>query len=262
VLSADFVGDAFSIHRELDQIKKETDVQIKQSVALKEKLQEGKLCLLENDVNLAILDKFNADSTKVEEIRKRLRLMPADSAPSTDRAARLFDELQSHHKRFRRAPDFLKSYHDDELLKNLKRHLAEGENFREGKNTLGIREVLEEMRKDISALQASNVFQKEKFQDAIRTNFRSGLEDERKRRHSTIQFLDENIMKIETTARTFLDDLTSPNYLPEGERGWRERALVSLEQRKRTLAMAIRLLKDDEEAETKLFRNLTQGDTT
>jgi hypothetical protein len=261
VLSAEFADDEFSLRRELDQIKREATGQIERSMALKEKLEDGTMCLLENDAFQTVIDQFTAQSSRVEVIRKRLRLMPDDPAPSLDRAAHLFDELQSLHKRSRGAPDLLKKYRDDETLKKLKRHLAEAERFREGTNTLDIREVLEEMRKEISVVQASDACEKENFFGTIAANIRSGREEERKSRHSTIEFLDENIRKIETTARRYLDDLTDPDFLSEEERGRRERALVSLEQTKRTFATTIRLLKEDEEKDANFFRMLTQRDT-
>jgi hypothetical protein len=260
VFSAEFSDHAFSLRRELDQIKREATSQIERSMALKEKLEDGTLCLLENDAYQAVIDQFTAHSTRVEEIRRRLGLMPDAPAPSLDRAARLFDELQSLHKRSRGAPEFLNKYRGDETLKKLKRHLAEAETFRQGTNTLDIREVLEEMRNEISAMQASDAFEHEKFWGTMGANFRSGLDQERKGRHAAIQFLDENIRKIDKTARRYLDDLTNPDF-PEKERGWRASALISLEQKKRTFAMAIRLLKEDEVRVANFVRGLTQPDT-
>jgi hypothetical protein len=186
--------------------------------------------------------------------------MPDAPAPSLDRAARLFDELQLLHKRSRGTPDYLNKYHGDETLKKLKRHMAVAETFRDGTSTLDIRDALEEMRKEISPMQASDALEKEKFFGTIAANVLSGREEERKSRHSTIQFLDESIRKIENTARRYLDDLTNPDF-SEKERGWRESALVRLEQKKRTFATAIRILKDDEESDANFFRMLTQPDT-
>jgi hypothetical protein len=87
-----------------------------------ENLDAGQLCLVESGFFIPLSKLFEADSKRLDEIRDRIANTTGNVG--SEDASPLIEELNSLHERVARTPSALMSYHNEERLKTLKRHLV------------------------------------------------------------------------------------------------------------------------------------------
>jgi hypothetical protein len=119
-----------------------------------------------------------------------------------------------------------------------------------------IKQNLGQMRKDVSVLSSQLTSEKEEMIQVLRQAVKGSLQRDVR---PALGFREEEVRTLEMGARTFLDDLLNPLYLPDNERAIRERYLASLIRKKQAYTVAIRVLKEDREASARFAWMFTGG---
>src|SRR5262249_7267475 len=110
-----------TLHWELDRMRSSITACTADATMLLENLEKEAVCIVESGVFIPASELFERDSKRLLEIQDRM--LPS-SAERAERAESAVEELKVSRERLARVPATLMSYHNDERIRALKRHLV------------------------------------------------------------------------------------------------------------------------------------------